>query len=148
SERPFFLVGRRLYRFLWSPVKSALVGEIPAARITRVRYLTRLFVLYHAQDRIDYLRAEVNYRHLLLLSSNDLNDFKRNNIENLQRKFDLFEKITKDRYKIGALVVFGPILTMMSLLTQKILVPIIKQFGSSVIEKFNSPLEISGVLHN
>jgi len=69
---------------------------------------------------MDYLRAEVNYRQLRLFSRDGFPGFDKNSVEDLQKRFDLFEKITKDRYKIGSLVVFGPILTIMSLFTQKI----------------------------
>lgn len=124
-SRPNIVVGKYFYDFVRKPFRSAWKGEIPAFRIVRIRYLTKLLVFYHARERIDKLRKAISAKHLdeIVVSGR----YKLSEEEKgLQDNFDLFDTIVKDPYQLGALVVLGPALTVMSFVTQKILFPIVK----------------------
>ena len=53
---PKILIGKHLYAYALGPFRSAWDGEVPALKIFRVRYLTRLFLYYRAQASISGLR--------------------------------------------------------------------------------------------
>jgi hypothetical protein len=124
-NRPNIVLGKYFYDFVRKPFQSAWKGEIPAFRIVRIRYLTKLLVFYHARERVDKLRKAISAKHLdeMVLSGR----YKLSEEEKgLQDNFNLFDIIVKDPYQLGALVILGPALTAMSFVTQKIVFPIVK----------------------
>jgi hypothetical protein len=116
--RRSFTVGHRVYQYLLLPLRSIWSGEISAFQIIRVRYLTRILLLFHAQGKMNTLHNAFNLRHLDLLGNASVTLTNLEEPARLQKTFELFEKITKYRYQIGSLVVFGPLLTLLSLLTK------------------------------
>ena len=58
--RPKMLVGRGLYARVVAAFSSIWDGELPAFRIFRARYLTRLYLFYRAQSSISGLRRVHN----------------------------------------------------------------------------------------
>jgi hypothetical protein len=125
---PKKLLGRVFYRVVMQPWRSAWSGELPALRMVRMRYLTRLLLFYHAQARIDDLHKAFNARHLQWLADRAADAEIADAAANLQTAFDLFDQLTKDKYQIGALVVFGPLITLMTLVMQKIVLPLLQNF--------------------
>lgn len=144
--RPRFLLGRIFYKCLAGPWRSAWTGELPLFRIARSRYLTRVLLCYHARAHMDLLQNVSNRRHLELLSrSRDPAALA--DAETLQDTFDVFDKITADRYQIRALVVFGPLLTLFSLITQKFVIPYAQKILALIEEKFGwSEMDASALL--
>lgn len=123
SGHPKFLIGSIFYRVLRWPFRAVWAGQVPALKLVRIRYLSRLVMFYQAQVRMDALHRSFNATHLRLLAEATAAPDVFDEAENLQSAFDLFEKLTADRYQIGALVVFGPLVTILSVLTQKFLLP-------------------------
>jgi hypothetical protein len=105
--RPHFVIGRRVYAYLAKPFRSVWRGEIPIFTIVRLRYLARLLLFYRAQSRINTLHSIFNRRHLDLLFAEPPDDASIGKAEKFQKSFDLFQKITTDSYKIGALAIGG-----------------------------------------
>jgi hypothetical protein len=123
--RPRVLVGRWVYSFLMRPLRSVWAGEIPALKLVRLRYLTRLLLFYYAQSRINALHNVFNRRHLDLLFTDPTNTTALTEVEDLQKSFDIFQKITKDSYQFGALAVGGPLVALFSVVIQKGLFPLV-----------------------
>jgi hypothetical protein len=145
--RPNFLLGRVFYRIIMWPFRAAWAGEAPALKLVRIRYLSRLLMFYHAQLRMDALHRSFNARHLRLLAEATASPEVFDEAENLQSAFDLFAKLTADRYEISALVVFGPLVTILSVLTQKFILPALDSvfvwfrglFGQEITQSLTSP---------
>jgi hypothetical protein len=151
--RPHFLLGRVFYRVIMWPFRAAWAGETPALKLVRIRYLSRLLMFYHAQLRMDALHRSFNARHLRLLAEATASPEVLDEAENLQSAFDLFAKLTADRYEISALVVFGPLVTILSVLTQKFLLPTLDGafvwfrglFGQQITQSLTSPTFLQNV---
>lgn len=122
--RPRFVLGRTVYTYLAEPLRSAWHGEIPAFKILRMRYLTRLLLFYRAQATINALHSVFNRRHLDLLFADPPNDAAVSEAEKFQKSFDLFQKITTDSYQIGALAIGGPFVALLTITVQKGLLPL------------------------
>jgi hypothetical protein len=151
---PNFVLGRVFYRVIMSPFRAAWAGEAPALKLVRIRYLSRLLMFYHAQLRMNALHRSFNARHLRLLAGAAASPDVLDEAENLQSAFDLFAKLTADRYEIGALVVFGPLVTILSVLTQKFLLPAMDSafvwlhglFGQEITQSLTSPTLLQNAL--
>jgi hypothetical protein len=121
--RPHLVVGRGVYNYLARPLRSIWKGEMPSFMILRLRYLTRLLLFYHAQYRINALQSVFNRRHLDLLVTKPPNSAALHEAEEFQKSFDLFQKITTDSYRFGALAVGGPFVVLLSIVIQQWLIP-------------------------
>lgn len=136
--RPRFLLGRSVYAYL----RSVWDGEIPAFKILRMRYLTRLLLFYRAQAKINALHSVFNRRHLNLLFADPPNDAAVSEAEKFQKSFDLFQKITTDSYQIGVLAIGGPFVALLTITVQKGVLP----FASFLWGYFGGPkLSISQI---
>jgi hypothetical protein len=90
---PKSLVGHEVYRYLARPLRSAWAGELPLFQLIQARYLTRMFLYYHARENITVLRNATNRRYLEVLARG----YKTTAIEeaeNLKKAYELFENIT------------------------------------------------------
>ena len=128
--RPRFLLGRSVYAYLAMPLRrSVWDGEIPAFKILRMRYLTRLLLFYRAQAKINALHSVFNRRHLNLLFADPPNDAAVSEAEKFQKSFDLFQKITTDSYQIGVLAIGGPFVALLTITVQKGVLPFASFYG-------------------
>jgi hypothetical protein len=120
------LVGSRIYSFVAKPFSNAAHGNLSAFRVISLRYVSRLLVVLHAESRMNMIKREINYRNMDNAASARFGTKVMDDIENAREMFDLFEQITRDRYKISGLIVLGPLLSIMSIFTQKLILPFIK----------------------
>ena len=123
--RPRFLLGRSVYAYL----RSVWDGEIPAFKILRMRYLTRLLLFYRAQAKINALHSVFNRRHLNLLFADPPNDAAVSEAEKFQKSFDLFQKITTDSYQIGVLAIGGPFVALLTITVRRAFFPSRVSYG-------------------
>ncbi len=121
--RPKILIGRRLYAYVLRPFRSAWEGEVPALRIFRARYLTRLFLFYRAQSSMSALRRVHNRQYLELLVDDPSNSAAAEEEKKFQQVYEMYQKITTDSYQLGALALGGPIVALLSLIAQQALLP-------------------------
>lgn len=122
--RPRLVLGRALYAYVTAPFRSVWGGEIPLFMIIHLRYLTRLLLFYRSQSLINTLHRVYNRQHLDLLTANPPNSEALGEAEKFQKAFELFRKITRDSYQLGALAVGGPLVALLSVSVQKALLPI------------------------
>lgn len=120
-------------------------GDIPWFRMFRARYLTRLLLCSRARRRVDALQDSLSREQLEMLASNSPNMAE---AEKFEKATAVFGRITEGGLKLGALVAFGPILTVLSLVTQKVVLPTIERFIDYLLDRVGlSGLAIS-VLQN
>jgi hypothetical protein len=119
---PKLVLGRKVYNYLARPFRSAWAGEIPWFRIVRIRYLTRLLLCYYARRKNHILQDTLNRSQLQMLArSSDTAALSES--EKLQKAMKLLDKITESRLKIGPIVALGPIVSLFSVVTQKVILP-------------------------
>ena len=131
---PRLVLGRRVYRYLARPFRSIWAGEIPWFRIFRVRYITRLLLCYRSRRKIDALQDALNRSEFQMLASGSC-AIALAETETLQKAVGLVKQITESRLKIEAIVALGPILTIFSLATQKLILPIVHDVTDYLLDK-------------
>ena len=127
-------VGQESYRYLARPFRSIWAGEIPWFRIFRVRYITRLLLCYRSRRKIDALQDALNRSEFQMLASGSC-AIALAETETLQKAVGLVKQITESRLKIEAIVALGPILTIFSLATQKLILPIVHDVTDYLLDK-------------
>jgi hypothetical protein len=123
---PRNLFGAAIYDICARPFRSIWAGEVSAFKLSHVGPLTRLFLYYHAQLRMNALLKRYARLRLVSLVSQEphANDLKEMN--DFDKAVDLFQAITTKSYQFGILAIGGPAVALLSLVIQRALLPILK----------------------
>jgi hypothetical protein len=132
SRRPNLIIGAPLYKTIGRPFYGAWMGDISAFKFSRIRYLTLIMLMYHAQFKINALRNSFNRQYFKIVITDPDNAATTDEAEKLSKNLSLFEEIASGTYKLGVFVVGGPLLVILSLLTQHVLLPMIAYFWKIV----------------
>jgi len=142
--KPRFVLGRSLYNFVIAPFKTATLGEIPAFQIVRIRYLTRIMVMYYIQSSVIRLRRAFVTKYLEIANNSRADQAQIDEADALHNTFDVFDTMLKDPYQIGALAIFAPLLAVLSFVTQKGIFPLFRY----LIDQYHDSLKSVPIVGN
>jgi hypothetical protein len=141
--RPRFLLGQALYSRAASPFIDIWNGEISAVKLVSVRYLSKLFLYYHAQFRISRLEDAYNRRHLELVVDESSDTKFIAGVDEFRKSFDLFQKIIRKTSQLGILTVGGPLAALLYLIIDKAVIPLTTKAFSYVASSLPSSWDFS-----
>jgi hypothetical protein len=136
--RPRFLLGQALYSRAASPFIDIWNGEISAVKLVSVRFLSKLFLYYHAQFRISRLEDAYNRRHLELVVDESSDTKFIAGVDEFRKSFDLFQKIIRKTSQLGILTVGGPLAALLYLIIDKAVIPLTTKAFSYVASSLPS----------